>query len=327
LKPTRVTSVLESLMSTRWPVFIWGPPGVGKSSVVSDIAKTGKLNLIDVRASLLDPTDIRGIPYIKEDKAKWSPPSFLPNDPKSEGVLFFDELNAAPPLVQASLYQLTLDRKVGEYCLPDGWRIIAAGNRAEDASIVFRMPAALTNRFIHLDFEVDVDDWIAWAIDHQIHPLVIGFIRTRRELLFDMRNIERAFPTPRSWEILSDTLGSLGSPKEAADVLIGVVGEGAAMEFLGFCDTAISEDLIKGIIKDPEKAKLPTELGNTYALISYLSSRSKEAVVMKAAANLLGRLNPEMAVLLIRDIIRVNPKIISEQGYLNFVEKHSDLLT
>ena len=327
MKPTRVTSVLESLMSTRWPVFIWGPPGVGKSSVVSDIAKTGKLNLIDVRASLLDPTDIRGIPYIKEDEAKWSPPSFLPNDPKSKGVLFFDELNAAPPLVQASLYQLTLDRKVGEYSLPDGWRIIAAGNRAEDASIVFRMPAALTNRFIHLDFEVDVDDWIAWAIDHHIHPLVIGFIRTRRELLFDMRNIERAFPTPRSWEMLSDILGSLGSPREAADVLIGVVGEGAAMEFLGFCDTAISEDLIKDIIRDPGKAKLPTELGNTYALISYLSSRSKEAVVMKAAANLLGRLNPEMAVLLIRDIIRVNPKIISEQGYLNFVEKHSDLLT
>ena len=327
MKPTRVTSVLESLMSTRWPVFIWGPPGVGKSSVVSAIAKTGRLNLIDIRASLLDPTDIRGIPYIKEDEAKWSPPSFLPNDPKSKGVLFFDELNAAPPLVQASLYQLTLDRKVGEYSLPDGWRIIAAGNRAEDASIVFRMPAALTNRFIHLDFEVDVDDWIAWAIDHHIHPLVIGFIRTRRELLFDMRNIERAFPTPRSWEMLSDILGSLGSPREAADVLIGVVGEGAAMEFLGFCDTAISEDLIKDIIKDPGKAKLPTELGNTYALISYLSSRSKEAVVMKAAANLLDRLNPEMAVLLVRDVIRVNPKIVSEQGYLAFVEKHSDLLT
>jgi hypothetical protein len=313
-------------METRWPVFIWGPPGVGKSSIVSSIAKKNKVSLIDVRASLLDPTDIRGIPYIDDGKAIWSPPSFLPYDPKSKGILFFDELNAAPPLVQASLYQLTLDRKVGEYTLPDGWRIFAAGNRAEDASIVFRMPAALTNRFIHLDFEVDVDDWIAWAVDHQIHPLVIGFIRTRRELLFDMRNIERAFPTPRSWEILSDTLGSLGLPKDAADVLIGIVGEGAALEFLGFCDNAISEELIKEIIKDPTKAELPTELGNIYALISYLSSRSKEAKVMKAAAKLLIRLNPEMAVLLVRDIIRVNPKIVSEAGYLKFVEQHSDLL-
>ena len=314
-------------METRWPVFIWGPPGIGKSSVVTSIAALSKDKLIDIRASLLDPTDIRGIPYIENGKAIWSPPSFLPNDPNSEGILFFDELNAAPPLVQASLYQLTLDRKVGEYSLPDGWRIIAAGNRAEDASIVFRMPAALTNRFIHLDFEVDVDDWIAWAVDHQIHPLVIGFIRTRRELLFDMKNIERAFPTPRSWEILSDTLESLGSPKDASDVLIGIVGEGAAMEFLGFCDDTISEELIKEIIKDPANAKLPIELGSTYALISYLSSRSKEAKVMKAAAKLLSRLNPEMAVLLVRDIIRVNPKIVSESGYLKFVKQHSDLLT
>ncbi len=303
---------------TYWPGF---------RPILTAIAKKNKVSLIDVRASLLDPTDIRGIPYIDDGKAIWSPPSFLPYDPKSKGILFFDELNAAPPLVQASLYQLTLDRKVGEYTLPDGWRIFAAGNRAEDASIVFRMPAALTNRFIHLDFEVDVDDWIAWAVDHQIHPLVIGFIRTRRELLFDMRNIERAFPTPRSWEILSDTLGSLGSPKDAADVLIGIVGEGAALEFLGFCDNAISEELIKEIIKDPTKAELPTELGNIYALISYLSSRSKEAKVMKAAAKLLVRLNPEMAVLLVRDIIRVNPKIVSEPGYLKFVEQHSDLLT
>ena len=314
-------------METRWPVFIWGPPGIGKSSVVTSIAALSKDKLIDIRASLLDPTDIRGIPYIENGKAIWSPPSFLPNDPNSEGILFFDELNAAPPLVQASLYQLTLDRKVGEYSLPDGWRIIAAGNRAEDASIVFRMPAALTNRFIHLDFEVDVDDWIAWAVDHQIHPLVIGFIRTRRELLFDMKNIERAFPTPRSWEILSDALESLGSPKDASDVLIGIVGEGAAMEFLGFCDDTISEELIKEIIKDPANAKLPIELGSTYALISYLSSRSKEAKVMKAAAKLLSRLNPEMAVLLVRDIIRVNPKIVSESGYLKFVKQHSDLLT
>ena len=106
-------------------------------------------------------------------------------NPDGKGILFFDELNAAPPLVQASLYQLTLDRRIGEYVLPDGWKIVAAGNRAEDRSIVFRMPNALSNRFTHLDFEVDYEDWRIWAIDRGIHPMIIGFLGLRRELLQD----------------------------------------------------------------------------------------------------------------------------------------------
>ena len=170
MRPTRVSEVLTKLLTTRWPVFLWGPPGVGKSSVVASIAKKQKLELLDIRASLLDPTDLRGIPAIENGKAIWTPPSFLPHDPKSKGLLFFDELNAAPPLVQASLYQLTLDRRIGEYILPDGWRIFGAGNRAEDASVVFRMPAALSNRFVHVDFEVNVDDWSEWATIRKTHP-------------------------------------------------------------------------------------------------------------------------------------------------------------
>ena len=122
---------------------MWGPPGIGKSSIVRQVAADKGLAILDVRAPLLDPTDLRGLPYVADGSAKWAPPAFLPQNDGSEGLLFFDELNAAPPLVQASLYQLTLDRRVGEYVLPDGWRIIAAGNRSEDAAIVFRMPSAL----------------------------------------------------------------------------------------------------------------------------------------------------------------------------------------
>jgi MoxR-like ATPase len=154
MKPSRVETVLSHTLTTRWPTFLWGPPGVGKSSIVRKIAGDRGLHLLDVRASLLDPTDLRGLPYVADDRARWSPPSFLPHDPDSQGLLFFDELNAAPPLVQASLYQLTLDRRVGEYELPAGWSIVAAGNRAEDGSVTYRMPAALANRFIHLEFEV-----------------------------------------------------------------------------------------------------------------------------------------------------------------------------
>ena len=131
MKPSAVKTTLETLINTRWPAFIWGPPGAGKSSIVKEAASGAGLELLDVRASLLDPTDLRGIPAI-EDGASGVHRAF---GSTSSGVLFFDELNAAPPLVQVSLYQLTLDRRVGEYELPRGWRILAAGNRAEDSSI------------------------------------------------------------------------------------------------------------------------------------------------------------------------------------------------
>ena len=297
MKPTRISEVITELLATRWPVFIWGPPGVGKSSVVASIAKKQKLELLDIRASLLDPTDLRGIPAIENGKAIWTPPSFLPHDPKSKGILFFDELNAAPPLVQASLYQLTLDRRIGEYILPEGWRILGAGNRAEDASVVFRMPAALSNRFVHVDFEVNVDDWSEWATINKTHPLVIGFIRLRREMLFDMSNHNRAF-----------------------------VGEGASIEFLSFCQTALSEEMVLKIIDNPETAAIPKDLGAMYALVSYIASRAEEKKVMEAAGHLVTRLNPELGVFLIRDVLAANPKFMTNAGYKQFVKKHASLL-
>ena len=326
MKPTRISEVITELLATRWPVFIWGPPGVGKSSVVASIAKKQKLELFDIRASLLDPTDLRGIPAIENGKAIWTPPSFLPHDPKSKGILFFDELNAAPPLVQASLYQLTLDRRIGEYILPEGWRILGAGNRAEDASVVFRMPAALSNRFVHVDFEVNVDDWSEWATINKTHPLVIGFIRLRREMLFDMSNHNRAFPTPRSWEMVSDALKTFGNFKDIEDVIIGIVGEGASIEFLSFCQTALSEEMVLKIIDNPETAAIPKDLGAMYALVSYIASRAEEKKVMEAAGHLVTRLNPELGVFLIRDVLTANPKFMTNAGYKQFVKKHASLL-
>lgn len=326
MKPSRIEQVLEHVLATRWPAFLWGPPGVGKSSIVRKIAEARKLELLDIRASLLDPTDLRGIPTVDGDNARWCPPSFLPSDPKSEGLIFFDELNAAPPLVQASLYQLTLDRRVGEYVLPEKWRILAAGNRAEDASITFRMPAALSNRFIHLDFEVDFDDWRKWAIDREIHPLVLGFLSTRQELLFNMDNSDRGFPTPRSWEMVSDILSSVGDAKEAQDIVLGTVGEAAAIEFMAWCDNALSEEAIRKILENPEKAKLPSKLGDQYALISFVTGAVREPKILEAAASLVLRLKPELGVLLLRNILQKHPKFATNKKILEFMKMHRDLI-
>ena len=326
MKPSRIAQVVDHIISTRWPAFIWGPPGVGKSSVVRKVADARKLQLLDIRASLLDPTDLRGIPTVSGDKARWCPPSFLPHDPDSEGILFFDELNSAPPLVQASLYQLTLDRRVGEYVLPEKWRILAAGNRAEDSSITFRMPAALSNRFVHLDYEVDFDDWRKWAVDSDIHPLVLGFLSTRQELLFNMEKAEKGFPTPRSWEMVSDLLRSFGVAKDAQDILVGTVGEGASIEFIAYCEKALSEEAILAILADPDNAVLPANLGDQYALISYITSAARDTKILDAAAGIVRRLKPELGVLLLRNLLQKQPKFATNKKIVEFIKAHKELI-
>jgi len=141
-----------------------------------------KITLQDVRALLLDPVDLRGLPFLGNDgRSKWASPEFLPQE--GSGILFLDELNAAPAMVQASCYQLVLDRRLGEYTLPESWAIIAAGNRDSDRGATTRMPTPLRNRFVHLDFEVDVQEWSEWATQAGIRPEVIAFLRFRPELL------------------------------------------------------------------------------------------------------------------------------------------------
>ena len=326
MKPSRIKSTLETIIQTNWPAFLWGPPGAGKSSIVRETASDAGMQLLDVRASLLDPTDLRGIPAIEKGQAVWCPPSFLPSDPDSSGLLFFDELNAAPPLVQASLYQLTLDRRVGEYVLPEGWRIIAAGNRAEDNSITFRMPAALANRFIHLDFEIDFEDWRNWALAKGVAPLVIAFLSTRPELLHSMDDPERGFPTPRSWEMVSDILGAHDGEQLVDDLVTGIVGEAAEIEFLAYCSDAIREEEILRIIRSPARAKLPKKLSDMYALVSYIAVKASDAEIRDAASVLIGRLSPELGVLLLRNILTVHPRFAVAKGVRDFMAKHQNLI-
>ena len=145
MRPSHVCEALHHLVRIRQPVFLWGPPGVGKSRLVADVARRQGRKLYDLRAVLLDPVDLRGLPRISDEGiTSWCVPEFLPHPQDTEeGILFLDELNAAPPLVQAACYQLILDRRVGQYRLPDGWAVVAAGNRESDRAVTYRMPSAL----------------------------------------------------------------------------------------------------------------------------------------------------------------------------------------
>jgi hypothetical protein len=326
MKPSRLRSVLESLLGQHWPAFIWGPPGIGKSSIVHAIARERSLPVIDLRASLLDPTDLRGIPAIESGRAVWCPPAFLPTADQPPGILFLDEINAAPPLVQASLYQLVLDRRVGEYELPPGWWIVAAGNRHQDRAVTFRMSSALANRFVHLELEADVEDWREWAIRRRIDPLIVSFIGLRPAQLWQEPGESTAYPTPRSWEMASDVLATLGGPKACSDVLPGIVGQAAAIEFLAHVKKAISEKRLREVLADPENAGLPDSLDGIYLLTSWLAWQAENETVSKASALLLGRLPPEFGVVLARDMLKARPGFAREPGYRAFLKQHGHLI-
>ena len=184
MKASKITSAISALIDSKIPSFLWGPPGIGKSSIVKQISTAKSLQFIDLRLSLMDPTDLKGIPFYDkhEHHSVWAPPSFLPKS--GEGILFLDELNSAPPAVQASAYQLILDRQVGEYKLPDGWAIVAAGNRETDRGVVYKMPTPLANRFVHLEMEVDVNDWKDWAFSTGIEvKTFLPLIQACRKIL------------------------------------------------------------------------------------------------------------------------------------------------
>src|SRR6476469_5534308 len=194
MRPSDAARALAALIPTRRPAYLWGSPGSGKSSVVRAVAAGLGLPLVDVRATLLDPVDLRGLPRLDGDAATWCPPAFLPRN--GDGVLFLDELAQAPPLVQAACLQLTLDRRVGEYELPDGWSVVAVSNRAEDRAGTHRLITPLLNRFVHLDLDVSAEDWQAWAVANNVAPEVRAFLQYRPGLLFqfDPSTNPRAFP-------------------------------------------------------------------------------------------------------------------------------------
>ena len=206
------------------PIFIWGSPGIGKSQIVKQAAKKINYEVVDLRLQLMGPLDIRGIPFYDESskKAVWAPPSMLPYENKP-GILFLDELPTAPRAVQASTLQLILDRRSGEYELPSKWKIIAAGNDLSDNLASHDVIAPLANRFIHLNLKPNFYDWFMWAIDiGGINPIVIDFIIRHTEYFIADGNTNtedsiKSFPTPRSWEFVSDTINTLLGPLDYPD--------------------------------------------------------------------------------------------------------------
>ena len=284
--PNSAKASIRHALKKKRPIFLWGPPGIGKSDIVAQITNgLPNSHLIDVRLSLWEPTDIKGIPFFDSNAGTmaWAPPSELPSKEFAAQydniVLFLDEMNSAAPAVQAAAYQLILNRKVGTYKLPDNVLIVAAGNRDADKGVTYRMPAPLANRFIHLEMVVSFDDWFEWAVDNKIHQDVVGFLQFSKKDLydFDPKSPSRSFATPRTWSFVSELLEDDIDENTTTDLVSGAVGEGLAVKFMAHRKVASSmpnpTDILAGKVKEIRSQ----EISAMYSLTVSLCYELKEA--------------------------------------------------
>lgn len=325
MRPSDITTALETLTAIRQPAFLWGAPGVGKSQIVAQLARKLDIELLDVRAVLLDPVDLRGLPRIDGERAQWCPPAFLPTS--GEGILFLDELNAAPPLVQAACYQLILDRKVGEYELPDGWTVVAAGNRESDRAVTHRMPSALANRMVHLHFDADLDDWLAWATASGIPSLLRAFLRFRPRLLhdFDPQRSEKAFPSPRTWEVVARIMDAAPSEAVMHSMVAGAVGDGAATELSAYLQVCENLPDAAQVLANPDFTPVPEDPATLYALCESLASAAS-GDTMPDMTRYAMRMPAEFGVLLMREAAKNDRGIVHTAAFADWARANSEVL-
>lgn len=306
-------------------VMLWGPPGVGKSQAIKQIANeitenTGKKTIVtDVRLLLFNPIDLRGIPTANADKtlAVWLKPQIFQMDPSDKviNILFLDEISSAPQSVQAAAYQITLDRVIGEHKLPDNCIVIAAGNRVTDKSVAFKMPKALANRLLHIEVSSNFDAWKKWAIKNGINSKVLGFLSFRNEYLHyeNVGSDDLAFCTPRSWEMVSNILNTISDDINVVSPLIsGLISTGAAIEFKTWCQVYNELPKIEDIF-DGKNVTVPTKIDVLYALvyamISYARANKDDLKRIGNSIAFAGKLPPDYSIVLLKDYMSI------EKGY------------
>ena len=277
---------IKVAFNVKRPVFLWGPPGIGKSDVVSGIIESMDGIVYDLRLGQMDPTDLRGMPYFNRDLGlmDWAPPIDLPTEEVAAQYpivgLFLDEMNGAPASVQAAAYQLILNRRIGKYKLPDNVVIIAAGNRESDKGVTYRMPTPLANRFIHIEMRPDFPVWLDWAVNNGMHKDVVGYLSFAKQDLydFDAKSASRSFATPRSWSFVSELLDEQMDDVTATDLIAGAIGEGLAVKFQAHRKIAGKlpnpEDVLSGTVKTLEVK----EISAMYSLVISMCYELKQAL-------------------------------------------------
>lgn len=328
---TELVNMLKVCYKSSVTCFIWGPTGIGKSDTIREAAKQiakeqkleyieqgepdeTKFTVIDARLSQMDPSDLRGLPFVsKEGKTAWAYPSWLPT--KGKGILLLDEINLAPPLVQSSGYQLILDHRLGDYVLPPGWGIVAAGNRSEDKGYTFELAGPLCNRFAHIELAVPpIAEWTEWALENGVDSRVITFLNFKPQNLykFDSKLKDKAFPTPRSWaRYCSALIKDVQDHTFLLTLMSSAVGEGVATECCAYLKLTKQIDL-KDILAHPEKVADLKGIDVKYSLVSALAEVVKKdtKTTLPQVCAVAQHFEAEFSILLLRFIKASVPKLL-----------------
>ena len=317
---------------------IWGGPGIGKSDITNQLGTTLNRKVLDLRANLFDPVDIRGVPHIVRDAAQatteWAVPSIFPTEKDGTGgILFIDELPTAPPATQNAFLQLLLTGRIGEYQLPEGWGIIAAGNRLSDRAAVFQMPSAAKNRFWHCELEPNLEDWCKWANKEGVEDSIIAFLRMKSDLLYNFNPDENAFPTPRTWEFV-DRKFKLGYNDQSTDIneqdryydIAGLIGDGPAGEMITFLEHREKMPDIDKLMKEPNSFNVnKNEVSILYAICGAVAAR---ATVQSCGTicKIADKMEPEFQVILMRDALHREEQFKFQPDFRNWAAKNSTVI-
>lgn len=325
-------------------VALWGSMGVGKSSIAKEIGRRlsvrlkKKVNVTDIRLLQFSPVDLRGIPTADEQKqfAVWLKPKILDLNEDTINILLLDEISAAPQSLQAVAYQIALDKCVGEHKLPANCIVICAGNRTTDQSVAYRMPKALANRLMHFEVRPDFESWYFWAVEQKLDARVIGYLAFDNSKLNLLPNVEElAFPTPRSWEFVSNLLQTVGTTPEQIHILLaGCVGVSIAGEFEAWCKIydrlPVAADILSGKYTTPVNSA-----DVAYALITSLIAcikQREERITRREMENVCSyasQFPADFAALFFRGLLAMdgmNLKLVQVPAFTAWMKRNKHIL-
>jgi hypothetical protein len=329
----QAVSFITTAMKAKLVTMIGGDPGIGKSSIVQDIANQYKLHLIDVRLSQCDPLDMQGMPTVKDNRAVFTPMDLFPLEdtkiPKDKTgfLLFLDEFNSASLAVQAASYKLILDRTVGQRKLHPKTVIVCAGNLITNGAIVNRLGTAMQSRLVHLELGVNAEHWTEWASKNKLDHRVISYIHGRPDNLhrFDPNHNDKTFPCPRTWHFVSQLLAASNNTplREMLPLLAGTVGEGPAREFIIYTETFTKLPSFAEIIKDPVKAKLDKTPAMLYAISHMIAANAKKHN-LPAILKYTERMPLEFETITLQNILRRDESLKNEDCIQEWIVTKGD---
>jgi len=327
MKISLVKRMLQHCHKASQNVVIWGPPGIGKTTIVEEYAKSTDMPLIYADAPLMDLLDLKGALSVKDEEAKFLPLSMWPKETDDPVIILIDELPQAVPAIQNGFSKLLLRNEIGGTKLPKGSFVVATGNRQEDRAATHRMPSHITNRVMHINLDINAEDWLNWATQNGIDNRIIAFGHFRQEMLynFDPDKAQKPYATYRSWSNLSEWLQTNPDPDLLYEGAAGEVGEAAAVEFTAFL--RLYQDLPDPleVLKNPNAVQIPTNLGALYALTTALATH----VTKETAENFFifaNRLEPEFSVMMVKTANASFDGLQKAKGFSNWCINYQDII-